>query len=194
MKSILAVAATAFLCASAAFAADAPPAIKDASFKDSEGHRVLRDAIIVDAPVEKVWAAFTTDAGFETWAVPLAHITPGNGGMMESALFPGAKIGDANNVLNRIDVYLPEQLLVIHNEHVPSGGPIDPETYDKVRQMIAFEPVGAGQTKVTQTVIGFGDGVKFDDLYAHLRGGNAQYLSMLAKSFRDGPTDWSKEQ
>jgi hypothetical protein len=30
---------------------------------------------------------------------------------------------------------------------------------------------------------GFGDGARFDALYAHLRDGNAEYLTMLAKYF-----------
>lgn len=42
--------------------------------------------MVIDAPVTKVWQAFTTDAGFTRWAVPVAHITPGNGGLIEFAM------------------------------------------------------------------------------------------------------------
>lgn len=42
---------------------------------------------------------------------------------------------------------------------------------------------GDGKTKVTEIAIGFGEGAKYDALYAHLRDGNAEYLMMLAKSF-----------
>jgi hypothetical protein len=43
-----------------------------------------------------------------------------------------------------------------------------------------------GQTKVTETVIGFGNGPAYDGLYGHLRDGNAQYLATLAASFTKG--------
>ena len=58
--------------------------MRDTGVSDSDGHRVQQLIVIVDAPVKKVWDAFTTDAGFESWAVPVAHITLGNSGMMES--------------------------------------------------------------------------------------------------------------
>jgi uncharacterized protein YndB with AHSA1/START domain len=166
------------LTASASVAAAAPVA-KDESFRDAEGHRVLRESIVVAAPPADVWKAFTTDAGFMAWAVPLARITPGNSGMMESAFSPMGKIGDPRNIMNRIDVYLPDALLVIHNEHVPAGGPIDAELYPKVRTILSLEPTVSG-TAVTETVVGFGDGSAFDALYSHLHDGNAEYLVMLA--------------
>jgi hypothetical protein len=84
-------------------AAAAPIAIKDESYKDTDGHRVLSETVTVSGSPQKVWDAFTTDEGFMRWAVPVAHITPGNSGMMESALSPKGKIGDADNVRNRIE-------------------------------------------------------------------------------------------
>ena len=42
---------------------------------------------------------------------------------------------------------------------------------------------GGGKTKVTETAIGFGEGANYDAQYAHLRDGNAEYLTTLAKSF-----------
>ncbi len=75
---------------------------KDTSFRDAQGHRVQQLELIVNAPVAKVWAAFTTDAGFESWAAPVAHVTLGNDGMIEASYNPGPKIGDADNIRNRM--------------------------------------------------------------------------------------------
>jgi uncharacterized protein YndB with AHSA1/START domain len=159
-------------------------AVKDDSFKDANGARVLKESIVVDAPPAAVWTAFTTDDAFVKWSgVPVAHVTPGNDGLIEFGLMPGSKIGDALNVKNRLLVYLPDSLLVWRNEFVPAGGPFDPATFATVRTMIALAPVGGDKTVVTETVVGFGDGAKYDQLYDHLRGGNAEYLSMLATSF-----------
>jgi uncharacterized protein YndB with AHSA1/START domain len=158
--------------------------VTDDSFKNASGARVLKESVLVDATPAAVWAAFTTDDAFVKWAgVPVAHITPGNDGLIEFGLMPGSKIGDPMNVKNRLLVWEPDSLLVWRNEFVPAGGPFDPATFGSVRTMIAIAPVGGDKALVTETVIGFGEGAKYDQLYDHLRGGNAEYLTMLADSF-----------
>jgi uncharacterized protein YndB with AHSA1/START domain len=165
------------------FATAANAAVKDDSYKDANGDRVLREWIIVAAPRAEVWKAFTTDEGFAKWAAPVVHITPGNGGLMEFGLGPKGRIGDPNNVRHRILVYLPDELLIFRNEFVPAGGPIDPVAFGQVRTLLSFDDAGNGTTRVTETVVGFGSDAMFDALYDHLRGGNAEYLTLLANSF-----------
>ena len=185
MRGILFAPVMAMLLATNAIAAPPKAAVKDISFKDAEGHRVLRETVIVDAPVDAAWEAFMTDEGFTRWAVPGGHVTPGVGGSMEWGMSAAFKVGDPNNIVNRIDFYLPDQMFAWHNEHVPAGGPFDPATFGTVRQMLEFAAVGKTRTRVTQTVVGFGDDAKSDALYQHLRGGNAAYLVMLANNFHE---------
>jgi uncharacterized protein YndB with AHSA1/START domain len=165
------------------WSAAAHAAVTNESFIDESGARVLQEWVVVDALHGAVWKAFTTDAGFAKWAVPVVHITPGNGGLIEFGLSPQSKIGDPGNVRNRILVYMPDRLLIWQNEFVPAGGPFDPQTFASVRTVLSFDNLGNGTTRVTETVIGFGTGAKYDQLYAHLKGGNAEYLTMLADSF-----------
>jgi hypothetical protein len=66
---------------------------------------------------------------------------------------------------------------------VPQGGPFDPKAFGAVRTILDFEDAGQGKTRVTETVVGFGSGPAFDQLYEHLRAGNADYLTTLAKLF-----------
>lgn len=160
-----------------------PEKVRDESFLDTEGQRVLQQSMVINAKAAIVWQAFTTDAGFTRWAVPVAHITPGNGGLIEFAMTPDGKLGDPNNIRNRIDIYLPQRLLVLHNEFVPAGGPMDPATFASVHTLIELAPLHANKTRVTQTVVGFGTSPQYDALYAHLHNGNAAYLMSLAKSF-----------
>jgi uncharacterized protein YndB with AHSA1/START domain len=169
-----------------ALLSSAQATVLDTSFKDASGARILQESVLVSAAPSEVWRAFTTDAGFARWAAPVAHIVPGNGGSIEFALDARGKIGDPMNVRHRIDVYQPDALLIFHNEFVPEGGPFDPAAFGKVRTMLTFQDVGMGQTKVTETVIGFGSGPAYDGLYGHLRDGNAQYLATLAASFTKG--------
>lgn len=182
--------AVALLCA--ASTADAGP-IRDTSFRDAEGHRVQQLETIIDAPVAKVWAAFTTDEGFKTWGAPVAHIIPGHDGMLEASYLPTSKIGDVENIRNRIVVYFPEHLLVIHNEHVPKGGPFKQEVIDKIRTIFEFQDMGGAKTRLIESGVGYGEGADFDNMYAHFRAGNAEELDLLEKSFVSGPIDWKAE-
>jgi uncharacterized protein YndB with AHSA1/START domain len=164
-------------------AAHAETAVKDESFKDADGARVLRESVVVNAAAQKLWWAFTTDEGFAKWGASVVHIVPGNGGSMEFALDANGKIGDPMNVRHRIDVYEPDQLLIFHNEFVPAGGPIDPDAFRTVRTLVSFDDLGSGKTRVTETVVGFGNTATYDGLYQHLHDGNAEYLVTLANLF-----------
>jgi len=167
--------------------------VKDTSFRDAEGHRVQQLEIIINAPVSKVWDAFTTDSGFESWAAPVAHVTLGNDGMIEASYRLSSKIGDADNIRNRIVAYLPEHLLVLHNEHVPRNAPFKPDIIAKIRTIIEFQDLGDGRTQVVESGVGYGEGGDFDSMYDHFRAGNAEDFDALAQSFVTGPVDWRAE-
>jgi uncharacterized protein YndB with AHSA1/START domain len=188
MKKMLFVLSASLFCAGSAGAQ-----IRDTSHRDSEGHRIQQLEVVVNAPVAKVWDAFTTDAGFESWATPMAHVTPGNGGVIEASYLPTAKIGDPENIRNRMVVYWPNHLLVLHNEHAPRNGPFKPDFIDKIRTVIELQDLGDGRTRVIESGVGYGEGPDFDSMYAHFRDGNAQEFELLAKSFVSGPVDWKAE-
>lgn len=167
--------------------------VTDTSFKDADGHRVQQLTAVVAAPVSDVWKAFTTDEGFTRWAVPVTRITLGNDGMMESTYSVTGKVGDPDNIKNRIVAYFPEKLLVLQNAHVPKGAPFDPVLIATLRTIITFEAVDATHTKVTEAQVGYGEGAGYDTMYQHFRDGNAYALRSLADSFVKGPVNWKAE-
>ena len=173
--------------------AGSPTGVSDTSFRDAEGHRVQQLQIDIDAPVAMVWAAFTTDAGFTSWCAPVAHVTLGNDGMIEASYRLTSRIGDPENIRNRIVVYLPERLLVLHNEHVPKGAPFKQDVIDKIRTVIQFEDRGGGRTHVIESGVGYGEGPDFDAMYDHFRSGNAEEFAALEQRFVKGPIDWKAE-
>jgi len=173
--------------------ASAQAQMKNTSFRDAQGHRVQQLEVVVIAPVAKVWDAFTTDKGFTGWAVPVAHITLGNDGMMESSYLPAAKIGDPDNIRNQIVAYVPERLLVIHNVHVPKGAPFKPEIIDKIRTVVELEDLGGGRTRIVESGVGYGEGADFDAMYKHFSDGNAEEFADLVKYLVGGPVDWKAE-
>ena len=189
MKSV-ALILGASLCA-VPFAAQGAP--KDTSFRDSAGNRVQQLQLDVDAPIAKVWWALTTSEGFQTWAAPVAHVTLANDGMIEASYLMTARIGDPDNIRNRIVAYVPEHLLVLRNEHAPKGAPFSAEAFSQIRTIIELQDLGGGRTRVIESGVGYGEGKDFDSVYSHFRSGNAEEFDLLAKSLTKGPIDWKAE-
>lgn len=178
------------VCAAAA----AQAGVKDTSYRDTKGMRVQQLEVEIEAPVAKVWEAFTTDAGFVTWAAPMAHITLGNDGMIEASYSKAAKVGDPDNIKNRIVAYVPERVLVLANENAPKNAPFDVNAFTKIRTVIEFQDLGNGRTRVVESGVGYGEGPAFDSVYKHLTAGNAFEFQLLSDRFAKGPVDWSKMQ
>ena len=173
-----------------------PPALaaaKDTSFRDAAGHRVQQLELDIDAPVARVWWALSTSEGFQTWAAPVAQVTLGHDGMIEASYRMSAKIGDPDNIRNRIVAYVPERLLVLRNEHAPKGAPFNAEAFAQIRTVIELQDLGGGGTRVTESSVGYGEGKDFDSVYSHFRSGNAEEFDLLEKSLTKGPIDWEAE-
>lgn len=167
--------------------------VKDTSYRDTLGHRVQQLELTVGVPAPKMWAALTTDEGFQSWAAPVAHVTLGNDGMIEASYRMDAKIGDPDNIRNRIVAYVPEHLLVLHNEHAPKNAPFNAEAFAKVRTIIELQDLGGGRTRIVETTVGYDDSTASENVYAHFQSGNAEEFEMLKKALTSGPIDWKAE-
>jgi uncharacterized protein YndB with AHSA1/START domain len=167
----------AFLVAGPVSAAE-PPHVKDSSFTEPNGERVLQESIVVDAPASSVWKAFTDEATIRAWNAPLAHIDLRNGGTIEESYDPNARLGGPQSVRHRIITYLPERLLVLRNLSAPPGLP-GADLYPTIIQIITLDPLGDQQTLVALSGAGYGAGADYDKLYAYFRKGNAAYLVSL---------------
>lgn len=189
MKSLLGTAAI-LLCAASVAKADT---IKDTSFRDAAGHSVQQLETTIDVPVAKVWWAISTSEGFRTWAAPVAEVTLANDGMIEASYRITSKIGDPDNIRNRIVAYVPEHLLILHNEHAPKNAPFSAEAFAKVRTIIELQDLGSGKTRIVETSVGYDDSAASQNVYAHFRSGNAEEFALLAKSLTSGPVDWKAE-
>jgi uncharacterized protein YndB with AHSA1/START domain len=166
--------------------------VTNTSFIEPDGDRSLQLSIDVPAPAHDVFAAFSTSAGFSSWAVPVANIDFRVGGMIEASYNAHAKLGDPNNIKNAIVSYIPDRLLIIRNVQAPSGF-VDASLFQKTVTMIEFAALDANTTRVTLTNAGYGPGAGFADVYAHFEWGDAYTLHELRRRFVDGPVDWAAE-
>jgi uncharacterized protein YndB with AHSA1/START domain len=192
-RTILAGAAALALSAGAALAQSPKdfPEVADTSFTEAGGAKVLQLSLTIPAARKDVWARFTTADGYRAWATPMAKIDFGLNGLIEASYDSKAKVGDADNIRNRIVAYVPERLIAQKNENAPASLP-GREKFGEIITLIELADAGPGQTRVTITGVGYKPGEPYATLFRHFGWGNAYSLMMLKQSFVKGPVDWQK--
>jgi uncharacterized protein YndB with AHSA1/START domain len=173
------------LAASSAQAGD----VKTSEQRLEDGSRVLRQEVVVNAPIEDVWAAFTTSAGWESWAVPFARVDLRVGGIIETSYHAGAKQGDPGNIHNRILSFLPYRMLSIQAVQAPPGFAYA-DLLPSLHSVIEFEAVDDSHTSVMISGVGYREGEGYDALLGFFREGNAWTFERLKQRFDEGPLEW----
>lgn len=181
------IAASALVAGSGAVAAVPSSPVADTSFVVLGGERVLQQTIEIDAPVERVWHAFTTTEGFRSWAAPIADVDFRLGGIIEAAYDRNGRIGAPGNIKNEIVAYVPQRMLAIRNIQAPPKLPFDAPTFQKIHTVNFFEPVTETRTRVTVTQPGFGTGPAYEGVYKFFAAGNRWSLEQLKKTLEASP-------
>ncbi|MFN8061328.1 MAG: SRPBCC domain-containing protein [Vicinamibacterales bacterium] len=151
--------------------------------KIAEPDKALRFEVVVPAPLDEVWNAFTTQNGLQTWLWKDTRVDLRAGGEWTVVYTPTATGGGT------IESFVPRTEIVIRA--------LAPEQFPTVRSerttaTFRFEPMGSATTKVTLVQTGWKPGAEWDAAYDYLAKGNAQLLTQLHTRFVSGPYDWSK--
>ena len=96
---------------------------------------------VVDAPVEKVWAALCTKEGLESWNVAHADVDLKVGGKMLTHYDPKGQLGDPDTIENTILSFEPGRMLSIKVANPPAKFPFK-DAIKTVWQVLHFEPLG----------------------------------------------------
>lgn len=166
-------------------------AVENTSYRDADGRRVLRQSVVVEAPVDSAWRAFTTSEGLRSFVAPVAAIDLEVGGRWEASYDRDARIGDPGNIVNEILAYLPGEMLSIRVRRAPPDFPF-PEEVKELWTVIQFDEAGPERTRVTETMLGWEEGRAWDALYAAFERDNATVFRRLRERFRTGPVDWEE--
>ena len=191
LKLMLAGAAALALLAGGAHAQSIKdyPEVVDTSFVEPDGAKVLQISLLIPVDRKQVWARFTSTEGYRAWAVPVAKVDFRLGGLIEGSYDYHARIGDPDNIQNKIIAYVPGRAISIQNVQAPHDLPGRKE-FGEIVTTIEFDEVGAGVTRVTLTAVGYKPGEPYDTLYRHFGWGNAYTLMKLKQSLVNGPIDW----
>ena len=166
--------------------------VKNTSYATADGMRILRHELIVDAPRDDVWKAFTTSEGWISWAVPVAFIDFRLGGTIETSYNPEAKLGDPANIRHEIISYMPGEMISLRVMQTPPQFPFR-ELMDGMWAVFTFEDMGEDKTRIISSGAGYLEGEGYDTLYGFFESGNAVSLLQLNTVLREGPVDWNEK-
>jgi uncharacterized protein YndB with AHSA1/START domain len=189
VRLILVTALACGMTASPARPAASAVRVADTSYELPGGEYVLRHEAIVPAPPDAVWEAWTSSAGWMSWAVPFAVVDFRQGGAIETSYDPGARAGDPANIVNRILAFLPGRMLAFKAEKAPPGFP-HADLLDGLFSVVEIEPADPGSSRVTVSGIGYTDTAGHREMREFFRRGNAWTLERLIQRFSSGPVDW----
>ena len=151
--------------------------------------RAIHKEAVVKAPIEQVWQAWTTSEGIKTFFAPDANVEARPDGPFQVYINPfgepGMKGADDMRVLA---VQAPKMISFTWNA---------PQSLPEARKqrtlvIVRLAPAGDGQTLVTLTHVGWGDGGEWDKTYAYFDHAWEKVLGNLQKRFTEGPVDWTE--
>jgi hypothetical protein len=112
---------------------------------------------------------------------------------MEAGFSAQSRPGDPGNIRDRILAYLPGRMLAWQTTEVPAGAPFDGALWRQTHQIVEFTEEAPGRTRVTQSMVGIGEGPGWEAVIAFARGVNDWGLRNLKQSLEQGPIDWAAQ-
>jgi len=153
------------------------------------GERAIDAEVVVAAPIDAVWQAWTTRAGIQSFFAPDAEIDPRVGGAfhihMDPLAGPGMKGADD---MRFMALQAPTMLTFDWN-----APPSLPETRaQRTFVVVRLAPIDSRSTRVTLHHTGWGTGGEWDKAFAYFDRVWPVVLGKLKASFEMGPADWSE--
>ena len=121
----------------------------------ASGHLALVQTFVVEAPVSKVWKAYTTEEGWTAWASPKAEIDLRPGGTIRTHYGEDAEVGDPGTITLHIVNYVPERLITLRAELADHFPDIMKEDDGNLMEVTVFEPLSKKRTRVSSYGVGY---------------------------------------
>ena len=146
----------------------------------ASGELSVEQVFEAEAPIERVWAAFATGKGAREWMAPLVEVDLRSGGAIRVNARPGGVMGDDQTLEIGIVNYVPQRMLTMFIDLSVRWKDIAPEEAANVYNMVEFEDLGDGRTRVTTRGLGY----KADPRFARpvdyfVRGNLKGYANLL---------------
>ena len=136
----------------------------------------------VDAPAEKVWDAFTTRAGIESWMVASGHVDLRIGGLIRTTYRKGADLDGDTAIHQEILSMDPGRMISFRTVKSPKDFPFS-DAISRSWTVVYMEPLAPGRTRVTVKMLGYTNDAQTQKMRAFFELGNKATLDALVKRF-----------
>jgi uncharacterized protein YndB with AHSA1/START domain len=137
---------------------------------------------VVDAPADKVWEAFTTKEGIESWMVASGDVDLRIGGLMRTTYRRGADLDGETAIHQTISSIDPGRMLSFRTIKSPKGFPFA-NAISKTWTVVYLDPIETGRTRVTVKMLGYDIDPESQKMRAFFELGNKVTLDALVKRF-----------
>lgn len=164
-----------------------------------DGEQALRQSLVLDAPLPRVWSHFTTNEGVSSWMAPVAEVDLRSGGTIRTNYDACGAIGDEGTITLNIVNFLPERFLILRadldaardaawmNEAILERAP-------DMSNLIEFEALEDGRTLVTSWGLGYGTGKDWEQMIGFFTAGNDWSFGQLRRALAGETTYPACEQ
>ena len=151
--------------------------------------RAIDKQVVVAAPIEAVWQAWTTRDGIRSFFAPDAEIDARVGGAfhihMDPLAEPGMKGADEMRYMA-----LQRPTMLSFDWNAPPSLP--QARAQRTFVVVRLAPVDANTTRVTLHHTGWGEGGEWDQTFAYFDRAWGYVLGNLKTRFEKGPQDWTE--
>lgn len=156
----------------------------NSSYTSSTGERVLQLSTIVPVERKVAWQLFTEDQQLMKWIAPVAHIELKTGGFILTNYNRSKPLTDSSSIRLDIINYLENELLTL-KVHLNNSFPAEAKTTDQnLQEIITFADDGPGKTKITSSMVGWGEGEAWNKTYGFFERGNEWTFQQILKTFK----------
>ncbi len=151
--------------------------------------RMIAKQVVVAAPIEEVWKAWSTTEGVKSFFAPDARVEARSGGPFEVYINPYAEPGLKGADDMRVMAVQPPTMISFTWNAPPSYPEIRAQ---RTLVIVRLRPVDDKRTEVTLHHVGWGEGEKWDAVYQYFDRAWGNVLANLQKRFVDGPIDFTQ--
>lgn len=143
------------------------------------GELMLTQEIIINAPVDKVWNAYTLPEEWKKWVTPVVEMDFKINGTIKSHYDTTASIGDKGTIINHILNYIPYKQITMQAELNDNFPAFIKGEERNLYSIVEFEKSDENKTRLTLYGIGYKNEQKWHQLLNFFIQGNEMTLNKL---------------
>ena len=142
---------------------------------------ILTQTMEIEAAIDKVWEAFTTESGWESWSVPVADVDFRIGGLIQTSYDKNATIGDPGTIRLHVINFVPQAVITLQAELGENFPQFMLDDADELYNVILFEAISPTKTRITSHGLGYKSTPDYLSLLDFFVTGNeSSYLQLIS--------------